>query len=172
MSVASKNLFALLDGKFPPLSSYILSPPTPFLFLPTISEDSQEAPSAPAPKQESVTESPPSGTKSQNQRSKGPASRGGRYYQRGGKPSSTPAAGDNAEENANTEARKKRGSFQCSPQCSSLTFLHRWRSERPRPWWSRWSWWSWAGWWSWARIRSSQWNPPVCNTRSMKAPLC
>jgi len=83
MSVASKNLFALLD------------------------EDSQDAP-APAPNQEAAPQTPPSGNKSQNQRGKGPASRGGRYYQRGGKQSTTAAAGEAAEENAGTEPRKKR----------------------------------------------------------------
>lgn len=84
MSVASKNLFALLD------------------------EESQDAPAAPAPKQEDAPQTPPSGNKSQNQRGKGPASRGGRYYQRGGKQSTAAAAGEATEENANTESRKKR----------------------------------------------------------------
>jgi len=87
MSVASKNLFALLD------------------------EDPQDAPAAPASKQESTSVETPSGNKTQNQqRGKGPASRGGRYYQRGGKSSSATATGtaENAEENGSAEPRKKR----------------------------------------------------------------
>jgi len=84
MSVASKNLFAILD------------------------EEAQEAPSTPAPKQEAASATPSPGNKSQNQRGKGPASRGGRYYQRGGKGSGAAPAAENNEENANSEPRKKR----------------------------------------------------------------
>lgn len=90
MSVASKNLFALLD------------------------EDVPETTSAPPSKQDSSPAQAPSGNnRSQTQqRGRGPASRGGRYYQRGGKSTNAPTdaapSGENAEENGNSEPRKRR----------------------------------------------------------------
>lgn len=90
MSVASKNLFALLD------------------------EDVPETQSAPPSKQDSSPAQNSAGNnRSQNQqRGRGPASRGGRYYQRGGKSTAAttdPAASaENAEENGSSEPRKRR----------------------------------------------------------------
>jgi len=84
MSVASKNLFALLD------------------------EESQDISSPPVQKQDSSAEPAAPNKSSNQQRGRGPASRGGRYYQRGAK-SATPAGqAENVEENGSSEPRKRR----------------------------------------------------------------
>jgi hypothetical protein len=80
MSVATKNPFAILDGKFQS------DDPPPIIFIQFLDDQAPE-PSVPAePAQADV---PPPTNNRPNQKSRGgPAARGGKYYARGGKSSS------------------------------------------------------------------------------------
>lgn len=104
MSVATKNPFALLDGPFSTLE-------LPFYFSFSFSDD---APATPAPvKKEEPTAAPAAaaarGTATRGRG--GPASRGGKYYPRGGKPQSKDASAPVTED---ADATKKcASSFFC-----------------------------------------------------------
>ena len=77
------------------------------------------SPSPAAPAKQTPAPAPAATRGTQKAARGGPASRGGRYYQRGGKSSGTTpdaaATAENAEENANAEPRKRRGKFSLSP---------------------------------------------------------
>ena len=125
MSVASRNPFALLDGE-PPLSPIHLqdllqSSTCIYADQPNLQQltnvlcvfsDDASRPASPAPaaaeKQAAPTSTPARGT---GKTRGGPASRGGRYYQRGGK--AAPRDKENAEVAADDSEPKKRGKFFC-----------------------------------------------------------
>lgn len=102
MSVASRNPFDILSGT-PSLLQYCayiyISPPsltnvlplTPFSFH---LDDAESSPSAPTPSSEKTVKDQGSNAQATkaNQRGRGPASRGGRYYQRGAGAGAKPAA--------------------------------------------------------------------------------
>ncbi|KAJ3475669.1 hypothetical protein NLI96_g11690 [Meripilus lineatus] len=104
MSVASRNPFALLE------------------------DNESSRPSSPTPATKSKTDAPAAAPAKTNQRSRGPASRGGRYYQRGGKaaaPKDSEGA-DAAEETPGDGPRKRCSSFlpssiSCDPDHLSPT---------------------------------------------------
>ncbi|KAF6765953.1 hypothetical protein DFP72DRAFT_985160 [Ephemerocybe angulata] len=88
MSVASKNPFSLLDGKSPPRS-----PPASC--------------SSPAPKAAAPAAPAPAAPRAQQKPRATPASRGGKYYARGGKPGPKDGAAAPAAEDAPVDGQKK-----------------------------------------------------------------
>jgi hypothetical protein len=114
MSVATKNPFAILDGKFQSDNPHR---PSSFNFLDQLSEPSLPAEPPAEPTQVDV---PPQNNNRPNQKSRGgPAARGGKYYARGGKPSSL---GDEPAAAAAVDDSQKKGIFSLLPFISLSNF--------------------------------------------------
>ena len=137
MSVATNNPFSVLDGEFIP---YLSSIPISYLPDDASSRPSTPPPAAPSAPQKSAT-APPA---KQNQRGKGPAARGGRYYSRGGatKGADAPTTAEEPAVGAEDTKRRCKSLPQPAPWCTfmGLPCTSRWRTQ------------------GWSRTRSSRYS--------------
>lgn len=112
MSVASKNMFSVLEGGPIPCliqSIQLISP-----------EDSSSRPPSPHPAPPAIpAKSPtaPAARRNQRERGKGPAARGGQYYARGG---GTNKPADATRDPASTTAEEPAAGAETKRRCKSL----------------------------------------------------